>query len=125
MAGFFTGYAGEIGRGEGEGANLNISPPHGSSGPVMIAAIERAAASVRAFGAEALVFALGYDAHKDDPIGVLKLESEDFGDIGRQVKVLGLPTLAVQEGGYAVDAIGGCLSAFFDGLAGLLKRFRS
>jgi acetoin utilization deacetylase AcuC-like enzyme len=115
---FFTGYSGEIGRGEGEGANLNIPLPHGSSGPVMIPAIERAAASVRAFGAEALVFALGYDAHKDDPIGVLRLESDDFGDIGRQVKALGLPTLVVQEGGYAVDAIGGCLSAFLDGLAG-------
>jgi acetoin utilization deacetylase AcuC-like enzyme len=71
---------------------------------------------VRAFGAQALVFALGFDAHKDDPIGVLRLESDDFGDFGRQVKALGLPTVVVQEGGYAVDVIGGCLSAFLDGL---------
>jgi hypothetical protein len=28
---------------------------------------------------------------------------------------LGLPTVVVQEGGYAVDAIGDCLTAFLDG----------
>jgi acetoin utilization deacetylase AcuC-like enzyme len=115
---FFTGYAGEIGHGEGKGANLNIPLPHGSGGAVMTAAIEKAAAQVRTFGAEALVLALGFDAHKDDPIGVLRLVTSDFADVGREIKELGLPTLAVQEGGYAIDAIGGCLGAFLDGLAG-------
>ena len=69
----------------------------------------------REFGAEAVVIALGYDAHKDDPIGVLKLEASDFGTIGRQVKAFGLPTLVVQEGGYAIEAIGDCLDAFLGG----------
>ncbi len=58
---------------------------------------------------------LGYDAHKDDPIGVLKLEAADFGPIGERVKALGLPTLVVQEGGYAIEAIGDCLDAFLGG----------
>jgi len=31
------------------------------------------------------------------------------------VKALGLPTLVVQEGGYAIEAIGECLDAFLGG----------
>ena len=114
---FFTGYRRETGHGAGEGFNLNLPLPPGSRGDAMATALDAAAERVRAFGAEALVVALGYDAHRDDPIGVLKLETTDFGDIGAKLKALGLPTLVVQEGGYALDAIGGCLDAFLAGFA--------
>jgi acetoin utilization deacetylase AcuC-like enzyme len=59
-----------------------------------------------------LVVALGFDAHARDPIGVLKLESDDFAGIATRIRALGRPTLVVQEGGYAIDAIGDCLTAF-------------
>ena len=67
------------------------------------------------FGAQALVVALGFDAHRRDPLSVLTWESEDFGAIGRAVRSLALPTLAVQEGGYALDVIGDCLESFLGG----------
>ena len=109
---FFTGYADERGNGAGEGFNLNLPLKHASVGADMLAAVKKAGEAIRSFGAQALVLALGYDAHKDDPLGVLKLEASDFGDIGRLVNDLRLPTLVVQEGGYAIDAIGDCLDAF-------------
>ena len=84
----------------------------------MQAAFEMACEHVAEFGAEALVVALGYDAHRDDPIGVLGLDAADFAGIGRRIRALGLPTLLVQEGGYALDAIGPCLDAFLDGFGG-------
>ena len=112
---FFTGYADEQGVGEGRGFNLNLPLRHGADGSAMAAALAVAAARVRAFGAEALVVALGYDAHRDDPLGVLKLEAADFGAVGRTLRNLDLPTLVVQEGGYAIEAIGGCLDAFLAG----------
>ncbi|SEF55326.1 histone deacetylase family protein [Bosea lathyri] len=112
---FFTGYEDERGNGPGEGFNLNLPLAHGTGGAAMKAAVERAGEAIQKFGADALVIALGYDAHKDDPIGVLKLEAADFGTIGAQVKAMGLPTLVVQEGGYAIEAIGGCLDAFLGG----------
>jgi acetoin utilization deacetylase AcuC-like enzyme len=112
---FFTGYASETGHGEGDGYNLNLPLPHGSGGEAMRAALDAAADRVAAFGADVLVVALGYDAHRDDPIGVLTLDERDFADIGARLKALGLPTLVVQEGGYAIDAIGGCLDAFLNG----------
>ncbi|MBV9568323.1 MAG: histone deacetylase family protein, partial [Hyphomicrobiales bacterium] len=109
---FFTGYPDERGKGSGEGFNLNLPLKHGNGGAEMVAAVENASDAVRSFGAQVLVLALGYDAHKDDPIGVLNLDATDFGDVGRLVKAFGLPTLVVQEGGYAIDAIGDCLGAF-------------
>jgi acetoin utilization deacetylase AcuC-like enzyme len=113
---FFTGYEIEVGIGDGAGFNLNVPLAHGSTGAAMFAAVDRAAEAIQTFGADALVVALGFDAHARDPIGVLKLESQDFGGIGTRVKALGLPTVIVQEGGYAVDAIGNCLMAFLDGV---------
>jgi acetoin utilization deacetylase AcuC-like enzyme len=114
---FFTGYAHETGAGAGEGFNVNLPLSHGAGGEVFTATLEAASARIRDFGAQALVVALGYDAHRLDPIGVLRLETEDFSRIGAQVAALGLPTVVVQEGGYAIEAIGGCLAAFLDGLA--------
>jgi len=81
-------------------------------------AIKTAGERIVAFGAQALVVPLGFDAHRLDPIGVLTLEAEDFGRIGALVRALGLPTLAVQEGGYAIEAIGDCLESFLEGLTG-------
>ena len=115
---FFTGYTDERGNGPGEGHNLNLLLPQSGSGAEMEMAVDAAGKAIREFRAEALVIALGYDAHKDDPIGVLKLESADFGMIGEKVRGFGLPALVVQEGGYAIEAIGDCLDAFLAGLKG-------
>lgn len=111
---FFTGYAGEKGCGAGEGFNVNLPLPHGSDGEAMQRAIETGAKSIAAFAPQALVVALGFDAHRLDPIGVLKLEAADFARCGALVRAFSLPTLVVQEGGYALGAIGDCLGAFLD-----------
>lgn len=112
---FYTGYADERGSGRGEGFNLNLPLPPGAGKPQMMAALETAAAAIREFDAQAVVLALGYDAHQADPIGILRVQSEDFEDIGGAVRALGLPTLIVQEGGYAIEVIGDCLDAFLAG----------
>jgi acetoin utilization deacetylase AcuC-like enzyme len=113
---FFTGYGREQGMGAGAGFNLNLPLAHGSAGDAMFAAVDRAGVAIREFKADVVVVALGFDAHADDPIGVLKLASEDFAGVGTRVRALGLPTLVVQEGGYAIDAIGDCLTAFLRAL---------
>jgi acetoin utilization deacetylase AcuC-like enzyme len=91
---------------------VNLPLAHGSKGDAMNAAVDRAAERIREFGADALVVALGFDAHARDPIGVLKLESIDFGAVGARINAIGLPTVVIQEGGYAVDALTDCLRAF-------------
>ena len=112
---FFTGYADETGSGAGQGHNLNLPLPPGSGGEVFLGALDGALALIRAFAPGALVVAQGFDAHRQDPLGVLGLTTDDFGDIARRIVALRLPTVLVQEGGYAVDVIGDCLGAVIDG----------
>jgi acetoin utilization deacetylase AcuC-like enzyme len=46
------------------------------------------------------------DTFKDDPISHFLLESEDFLGMGQIIATVGVPTLFVMEGGYAVEEIG-------------------
>ena len=103
---------GERGSGAGDGFNLNLPLAHGSDRRGDVCGCRSGLAAIRDFKADVVVVALGFDAHARDPIGVLKLESGDFAGIGAGVRELHLPTLVVQEGGYAIDAIGDCLTAF-------------
>ena len=115
---FFWGGAGETGSGAGAGCNLNIPLPLGSGGSVFLAALERLLEALHAFRPEAVVIALGLDAHKDDPLAGLTLESEDFVAVGARLRALRLPTVIVQEGGYPTAALGANLVRFLDGYCG-------
>jgi acetoin utilization deacetylase AcuC-like enzyme len=103
---YFLGYADETGVGAGAGANLNLPMPQGTDYSVWGAALDRGCERIGAFGADALVVSLGADAYKDDPISFFKLDSDDFSRIGARIAGLGLPTLFVMEGGYAVSTLG-------------------
>jgi acetoin utilization deacetylase AcuC-like enzyme len=112
---FYTGYAHERGVGAGAGCNLNLPLSHGSGNDAFLQAVDQGVAAVRAFGAQALVLALGFDSYKDDPISVLALDLEAYRQIGARVDALQLPTVVVQEGGYLVEAIGPALDHFLQG----------
>ena len=103
---FFLGYADECGEGAGEGCTVNYPLPMGSTWEVWSAALEQACQRIAAHGAEVLVVSLGVDTYLDDPISQFKLDSPDYLSMGRRIAALGLPTLFVMEGGYAVEAIG-------------------
>ncbi|GGH20700.1 acetylpolyamine amidohydrolase [Alsobacter metallidurans] len=114
---FFTGYEHETGHGAGEGFNRNLPLAVGSGDAAFLAAVDAGIKAVTTFGAQALVLALGYDGHKDDPITALTLTTGVYRAIGERIAPLGLPTVVVQEGGYQVSVIGDCLDAFLAGLS--------
>jgi acetoin utilization deacetylase AcuC-like enzyme len=103
---YFAGYADEIGSGEGTGYNLNLPLPRGTDFRVWRAALETALARIVKFAPGALVVSLGVDTFENDPISFFKLKTDDFVRYGRLISALGLPTLFVLEGGYAVAEIG-------------------
>ncbi len=109
---FFWGYASERGEGPGLGANLNLPLPRGSDDEAYAPALETALARIRSFAPEALVVALGLDAHESDPFGGLRISTDGFGRIAEAVAGLGLPTLLVQEGGYLTEHLGPNLARF-------------
>ncbi len=103
---FFLGHANETGLGAGAGANLNLPMPRGTAYAEWSDALEVALAAISRFGAQALVVSLGVDTFAGDPISGFALQSDDYLRMGERLAAVGLPTVLVFEGGYAVDAVG-------------------
>ncbi|MDW4499688.1 histone deacetylase family protein [Sulfitobacter sp. D35] len=103
---YYIGYADERGHGAGDGCNLNYPMAPGTGYDRWAEALDDAIANITAWGADALVVSLGVDAYKEDPISFFKLDSSDFTDAGRRIGQMGLPTVFVMEGGYAIEAVG-------------------
>jgi len=109
---FFWGHAGERGEGAGLGYNLNLPLPRGTGDDDYLETLGKALARIEAFAPQALVVALGLDAHEEDPFQGLAVSTAGFGKIAAEIHRLGLPTLLVQEGGYLTDALGANLDSF-------------
>ena len=102
---FFLGHADEHGAGPGEGFNVNYPLPAGTAWQPWSAALDDACDRLLAFAPDVVVVSLGVDTFEKDPISQFKLKTEDFPKIGKRIAALGLPTLFVMEGGYAVAEI--------------------
>ena len=113
---FFSGFADETGTGAGSGFNLNLPLPPGTGVKEYRPALATALDAVRQFKPSFLVFAFGADAHEADPIGGFKLPTKFFAEMGAAVRELGLPTVVVQEGGYNLATLGGCVAEVLKGL---------
>jgi acetoin utilization deacetylase AcuC-like enzyme len=103
---YFLGFADETGEGPGAGHNLNIPLPPGTPYSIWRVALCRAITKILGYGADAIVVSLGVDTFENDPISFFKLKSDDFIDMGKTIASMGLPTLFIMEGGYAVEEIG-------------------
>lgn len=103
---FFLGYADERGAGAGEGHTLNIPLPRGSGWVEYDAALDTALDAIARYAPHALVVSLGVDTFEGDPISAFRLSAKHFPVIGERLASLRLPTVLVQEGGYAVEEIG-------------------
>jgi acetoin utilization deacetylase AcuC-like enzyme len=103
---YFTGYADETGAGPGAGYTLNYPLPRNTSFEVWGAALRVGLERIRQFAPDFLVVSLGLDTFERDPISFFKLSSRDFSTTGTLIGALGVPTLFVLEGGYAVAEIG-------------------
>lgn len=107
----FLGFADESGP-----TNLNVTLEPGAGDEAWLAGVDRLVAAAREHSSEALVVALGVDAAGDDPNSPLEVTEDGFREAGRRVGALGLPTVAVQEGGYVLDTIGPLVRAALEGL---------
>lgn len=112
---FFWGYANETGSGEGTGYNVNIPLARGTGDDDYLRSLDEALHAVSAFSPDAVVIALGLDAHEDDPYHGMAITTAGFGRIGARLAALGRPTVIVQEGGYLSDMLGRNLSSFLEG----------
>lgn len=113
---FFAGHADETGAGPGQGANCNLPLPWGTDWSAYRPALEAALARIRAFSPDFLIVSFGADTFEHDPISQFRLTHDDYVRMGERVGALGLRTVVVMEGGYAVDALGVNTANFLAGL---------
>jgi acetoin utilization deacetylase AcuC-like enzyme len=114
---FFTGAAEETGGGPGAGTTRNLPLPDGTGDDAYLAALAEALAVVDAFDPAAVVVSAGFDTFEGDPIGAFRVTTAGFGRIGAALAALGRPTVVVQEGGYAVEALGANAVALMRGMS--------
>ena len=116
-----SGFADQVGEGDGEGTTLNLPLPRGVGWTEYREALKRALAAIKEFGAEAIVVSLGLDTHIDDPVqekatAGMRLTSEDYFDMGKLLAGAEVRLCFVQEGGYQVDVAGELVAQVLKGV---------
>ena len=103
-----SGMVGEVGRGAGAGATINVPLPPGATGDVARAAIDQVIApAIEQHGTTWLLISAGFDGHRADPITDLGYSSADMADLVGELAALVAPgrVITVLEGGYDLDAV--------------------
>lgn len=110
-----TGRSEETGTGDALGTKLNLPIEFGTSRDAYLDAfrtgLEALAARVRP---ELVIISAGFDAHTDDPVGSLGLETEDFAALTDAVLDVAdaysqSRVVSVLEGGYNTGILAGCV----------------
>jgi acetoin utilization deacetylase AcuC-like enzyme len=112
----YAGYADETGTGAGTGANLNIPLAPGSGDDAFLDGVARMCSFASAAGVDAVVLSLGVDAAADDPESPLQVTHDGYRSSGALVGRLGVPVVAVHEGGYHLPTLGSLTVATLSGL---------
>ena len=127
-----SGAADETGRGKGLGTTVNVPVEYGTSRAKYFDAfrsgLDRIAERMKP---QLVLISAGFDAHKDDPIGSLDLETDDYVELTKLVQGVadayaGGRVVSVLEGGYHLDALAASVSVHLrtllaQGAAGVKK----
>ncbi|MFH2035715.1 MAG: histone deacetylase [Candidatus Zixiibacteriota bacterium] len=101
-----TGRSDEIGRGEGEGYNLNLPLSAGSNNEIYLKNFEeKIIPGLEKYCPEFIIISCGFDAHRDDPLGEMNMTERGFGDMTKLTKEIADKyaegrILSLFEGGY-------------------------
>jgi acetoin utilization deacetylase AcuC-like enzyme len=107
-----SGFAEETGIGAGQGFTLNIPLMPGADDAVYLRTInERVIPRVEEFQPHILLLSAGFDAHQDDPLAQMRVTTDGFGEITRQLcdvanRCCGGKVISALEGGYDLHALG-------------------
>ena len=88
----------------------NIPLPAGTNSEGYFNAFEHALKKLKEFKPEFILISAGFDAHKDDPLAQIKLETEDFYIITKRIleiskKFCNGKVVSILEGGYDLQAL--------------------
>ncbi|MCC7044806.1 MAG: histone deacetylase [Acidobacteria bacterium] len=115
-----TGAAEERGTGAGLGATLNVPLAAGAEDDAFVGAYERTILpALERFRPDALLVSAGFDAHRLDPLGGLRVTTDGYRQVvalldGASRRLCDRKTAWVTEGGYHLEALRECLDATVD-----------
>ena len=89
---------------------LNIPLPAGTNSEEYLNAYEHVLKKLKQFAPEFILFSAGFDAHKDDPLAQLQLNTKDFYDLTKRTLEIVKSTckgnvVSILEGGYDLNAL--------------------
>ena len=111
-----SGSTDETGTGDALGTKANLpiefGTPRSKYRERFLTALETLSKKMRP---ELVIVSAGFDAHRDDPVGSLELETEDFGPLTSAVldvadQFAGGKIVSVLEGGYNTGVLAGCVA---------------
>lgn len=116
-----SGFAEEVGRGEGRGYNIPFPLDYRSSEADLEIAFEQLIKPIIfQFKPDFLAISAGFDAYERDPIGILGVTSEGFSMIGTFIHCisseLNIPFANFLEGGYNIQMLPKLLSSYISPL---------
>lgn len=112
---YSSGFPWERGVGRGFGFTKNYPLPLGLSELTYQKVLLKTLSDIKMFNPAFLIVSAGFDTYIHDPIGGFKLTIPFYKTIGEMINSLKLPTLIVQEGGYAIKDLGNIVVSFFRG----------
>ena len=107
---FFWGHADES-----RSNILNLPLPRGTEWSGYALALTQAIDWLEKSAPDLLIVSYGADTHEADPISHFKLKTSDYAPMARRIASMGLPTLIVMEGGYAIEPLGANVAEFLSG----------
>jgi acetoin utilization deacetylase AcuC-like enzyme len=117
-----TGAAEEIGEEQGRGTNRNLPVEFGTPRDKQLALFDRELTDFAAkLKPQLVLLSAGFDSHKNDPVGSLGLESEDFQTLSATVLAIADQhcegrLVSMLEGGYDPAALAECVEIHLQAL---------
>ncbi len=114
-----TGAAGDRGGAQANGLTVNVPLPGGTSAEAWLRAFDGAVLpALQAFEPELVVVSCGFDAHRDDPLAELLLDTQTYAAVAARLVSLSAPaggrTAWILEGGYDLDALAASTQAVLE-----------
>ena len=118
-----SGPLGDVGSGEGEGYTINLPVPAGCEEDLWLSLLEHVVLPAAvAFKPDLVLVSAGFDAHREDPLAGVRLETSSFGEMARRVRDMAesveAPLGAVLEGGYEPGVLADCVVETLGALTG-------
>jgi acetoin utilization deacetylase AcuC-like enzyme len=117
-----TGAASEVGGGNAAGATMNVGLPAGSRDADYAAVFDHVfAPKLEAFKPDLILISAGFDAYEHDPLAGMRVTHAGFAQMAARMRQLaerlsGGRIVAVLEGGYDLDGLGGGMTATLNAL---------